>query len=79
MTDERSTERMVKRDAPSPVVATGPKRKAERFALDFATWRAHLAAPGSRFEPVPSASPRIVRLNAVSRAAAATEAERRTA
>jgi hypothetical protein len=32
------------------VIAKGPPRRAERFPLDFASWRAHLAAPGSRFE-----------------------------
>jgi hypothetical protein len=66
-------------DAPSPVVATGPSRKPARVTLDFATWRARIAAPGSRFEPAQPASPRIVHLDAASRAAAAVDAERRTA
>jgi hypothetical protein len=73
------SERMIKLDPPGSVRATGPKRRAERFALDYATWRAHLAAPGSRFEPTQAAMPPIVRLDAVSRVAGSVEAERKTA
>ena len=56
-----------------------PDSMGTRFTLDFATWRAHLAAPGSRFDSAQPASARIVRLDAVSHTAGAPEAERRIA
>jgi hypothetical protein len=40
--------------------------KADRFQLDFATWRAHLAAPGSRFTSTPPAPSVIIRLDTTS-------------
>jgi hypothetical protein len=58
---------------------TSPVRQSERFVLDYATWRAHIAAPGSRFDSAPSTFPRIIRLDAASRQAAAAADERRTA
>jgi hypothetical protein len=70
---------MVKLPDPGPVGVTGPKRKAERFQLDYATWRDHLAAPGSRFEPASSASPQIIHLDTVVRPAGSASDERRTA
>jgi hypothetical protein len=71
--------RMVKSAAPGRAGKTGPTRKGERVTLDFATWRAHLAAPGSTFTPLPSASSRIVRLDPLIRATEPADAERRTA
>jgi hypothetical protein len=65
--------------APSRWLASVPSRKSERFALDYATWRAHLAAPGSRFDAAPAASTRIVHLDAAPRPAATADDERRTA
>jgi hypothetical protein len=70
---------VVKLPDPGPVGMTGPTRKAERFQLDYATWRAHLAAPGSRFESAPSASPRMIHLDTVIRPAGSASDERRTA
>jgi hypothetical protein len=54
-------------------------RKSARFALDYATWRARIAAPGSRFDSAPEAAPRIVRLETAPRSAASANDERRTA
>ena len=79
MTDDRSLKQIVKLGASGSVGATGPKRKPARVTLDFATWRAHLAAPGSRFELAQPASAQIVRLDTVSHAAGAPEAERHIA
>ena len=56
-----------------------PDSMGTRFTLDFATWRAHIAAPGSRFDSAQPASARIVRLDSFSRAAGAPGAERRIA
>jgi hypothetical protein len=70
--------RRVELDPPGSVVTIGPKKAAPR-ALDFVTWRAYLAAPGSRFDAAPSASQQIVRLMTGSQAAVSSEAERRTA
>jgi hypothetical protein len=70
---------MVKLPDPGPVGVTGPKRKAERFQLDYATWRAHLAAPGSKFASAPSASPRIIHLDTKPDPAGSASDERRTA
>ncbi len=71
--------RLVKSAAPGRAGGPDPTRKGERVTLDFATWRAHLAAPGSTFPPSPSASSRIARLDPLPRATEAAEAERRTA
>ena len=62
----------------TPVVITA-KPKTERFSLDYATWRARIAAPGSRFEPEQPAESQIVRLVPVRRAADLPEVEKRTA
>jgi hypothetical protein len=70
---------MVKLPDPGPVGVTGPKRKAARFQLDYETWRAHLAAPGSRFAPDRAAPSRAGRLDAMCRAVEAAELERRAA
>ena len=69
----------VELDAPGPIVPTDVTRKPARFTLDFTTWRTRIAAPGSRFAPTPPASPRIVRLDALRRAAVSVEGERRMA
>ncbi len=53
--------------------------KSARFALDYATWRARIAAPGSRFDSAPEAAPWIVRLETAPHSAASTNDERRTA
>jgi hypothetical protein len=76
MSHERQT---VTVDRPHQVAAKGPPRRAERFPLDYASWRAHLAAPGSHFEPAPPASPRIIHLDTVIRSTVSTSDERRTA
>jgi hypothetical protein len=65
---------VVKRNAPGDRGATILTSTA---TLDFATWRARLAAPGSRFQTGRPAA--IVRLDTVSRAAFASETERQTA
>ncbi len=69
----------VELDAPGLIVPTDTTRKPARVTLDFATWRARLAAPGSRFAPAPPAPPPIVRLDALRRAAVSAEGERRMA
>ena len=79
--DERN-ERLMKTyaTAASSHRLTGvPSHKTERFALDYASWRAHLAAPGSRFEVASPASPRIIQLETVVWPAASAGDERRTA
>ena len=53
--------------------------RSKRFSLDYATWRARIAAPGSRFEPEQPVEPQIVRLVPVRRAADLPEVEQRTA
>jgi hypothetical protein len=50
-----------------------------KTSLDYATWRAHLAAPGSRFESERSTPPRAVQIDAVIRSAESAEPERRAA
>jgi hypothetical protein len=56
-------------------------RKPARGTLDFAAWRARIAAPGSRFTPAPTASTsaRIVRFTPPARTAECPTADRRTA
>jgi len=54
-------------------------RKATRFTLDYVTWRTHIAAPGSRFEPEQTEEPRITRLDPARFAPASLETEKRTA
>ena len=54
-------------------------RKAKRVSLDYVTWRARIAAPGSRFEPEQTADPRIIRLDPTRYAIASSELEKRTA
>ena len=66
-------------DAPGPIVPTDATRKPARVTLDFATWRARIAAPGSRFAPASPALPPIVRLDALRRAAVSAEGARRMA
>jgi hypothetical protein len=73
------SERIVKLDPPDSISAMGPKRKTERASLDFEAWRAHLAAPGSKFKSTRPQPPRIVHLDTVLRPADAAELERRTA
>ena len=71
--------RMVMLDRPRQVIAVGPPCRAERFPLDYASWRAHLAAPGSRFEAASSTSPQIIHLETVIWSAASAGDQRRTA
>lgn len=61
------------------VVVTGFRRKEDRFQLDYASWYARLAAPGSRIEPTRRASKPIVHLDTVSGAANPIGSERLTA
>jgi hypothetical protein len=63
-------------DTPATSVAKG---KAKRFSLDYATWRALIAAPGSHFEPARPAELRIVRFDPARHSAASSELEKRTA
>ena len=62
-----------------PFYRDRPDPTGTRFTLDFETWRAHIAAPGSRFDSSQPAPLRIVRLDAISRTVESPEAERRTA
>ena len=71
--------RRVELDPPSSIVTIGSGHKAARRALDFETWRAYLAAPGSRFCAAPPASRQVIRLMPGSQAAFSLERERRTA
>ena len=70
---------MVKLPDPGPVSVTGSKRKAAHFQLDYATWRPHLAAPGSRFAPDRAVPSRAGRLDAMSRAVESAELKQRAA
>ena len=65
--------RMVEPAAPGETTSKSPDRTGERFQLDFVSWRARLAAPGSRFA---TPAPPVVHLDAVSRPAAASRDER---
>jgi hypothetical protein len=71
--------RMITPAASGRVASTGPGPATERFAPDYASWRAHLASLGSRFESPQSASPPVVQLDAVTPPAAPAGTERRTA
>jgi hypothetical protein len=70
---------MVSRERTGQVVPTDSPRQTERFPLDYASWRAHLAAPGSRFEPARSTSRRIAHLDAATRAPASAHDQRHAA
>jgi hypothetical protein len=71
--------RVVSRERPRQDVATGQPHQEDRFPLDYASWRAHLAAPGSRFESAQTASRRIVYLDAATHPAASANHERHAA
>ena len=71
--------RMVTPALSGRVVTTGPKQKADRIQLDYASWYARLAAPGSAIGLAQSATHPIVRLDTVTRAADSAAVERRTA
>jgi hypothetical protein len=73
------SERLVKIGPPDSISAMGPTRKADRFQLDFETWRAHLAAPGSKFNSTRPLSARVVRLDTVRPPADVAEPDRRAA
>jgi hypothetical protein len=61
------------------VVAIGSRPKADRVPLDYASWYARLAAPGSTIGLAQSATRPIVRLAPVTRVADSAAVERRTA
>jgi hypothetical protein len=61
------------------VVAIGSSPKADRVPLDYASWYARLAAPGSASGLAQSATRPIVRLATVTRVADSAAVERRTA
>ena len=61
------------------VITTEPKQKADRIPLDYATWYARLAAPGSRIGLAQSAPHSIVRLDIAAHPATSAERERRIA
>jgi hypothetical protein len=58
---------------------TGPKQKADRFPLDYATWYARLAAPGSRIGLAQFAPHPMVSLDVAVHLAKSAELERRIA
>ena len=61
------------------VVSIGSSPKADRVPLDFASWYARLAAPGSAIGLAQSATRPIVCLAAVTRVADSAAVVRRTA
>ena len=61
------------------VVSIGSSPKADRFPLDYASWYARLAAPGSGIGLAQSATRPIVCLDTVTRVANSAAVERRTA
>ena len=61
------------------VVAIGSSPKADRVPLDYATWYARLAAPGSKIGLPQSATRPIVRLDIAAHPAKSAERERRIA
>jgi hypothetical protein len=65
--------------ASSRVVAIGSSPKADRVPLDFASWYARLAAPGSAIGLAQSATRPIICLDTVTRVADSGGVERRTA
>jgi hypothetical protein len=76
-----SDRRLGQFDSLGPSGPVALPRKQARGTLDFATWRARIAAPGSRFTPVPtaSASAPIIRFAPTARTAECPTADRRTA
>jgi hypothetical protein len=77
--DERSRITMVTPATSGNVVSTGPDPATERFQLDYASWYARIAAPGSRIRLAQSATRPIVRLDAAAATANAAGLERRIA
>jgi hypothetical protein len=65
--------------APGRVVSTGPSPKANRFQLDYASWHACIAAPGSRIGMALSRTHPIVRLDTAADPAKSAGLERRIA
>jgi len=61
------------------VVSIGSSPKADRVTLDFASWYARLAAPGSAIGLAQSATRPIICLDTVTRVADSAGVERRTA
>jgi hypothetical protein len=55
------------------------RRKAKQAQLDYAAWRDHLAAPGSRFERDRRTPPPAVRFDTVARRTDAAVPDRRAA
>jgi hypothetical protein len=68
--------RMITPATSGRVASTGPGPATEHFAPDYASWRAQLAWPGSRFESAQSASPPVVQSDAVTHPAASAGTER---
>jgi hypothetical protein len=58
---------------------TGLDPASERFQLDYATWYARIAAPGSRIRRTPSKMRPIVHLETIARPAQAEGFERQIA
>lgn len=71
--------RMVKPVRIGGGVSTGSRRMEERFPLDYATWYARIAAPGSTMESTRLARLPIVHLDTVNRGGGSAAVERRTA
>jgi hypothetical protein len=71
--------RMVHPVTSGRVVAIGSSPKADHVQLDYASWYARLAAPGSALGLAQSATRPIVCLDTATRAADSAAAERRTA
>jgi hypothetical protein len=70
---------MVKPATSGKVVVTGPAAATERFSLDYATWHARIAAPGSRIGLAQSAPRPIVSLDTAAHPAPSAGRERRIA
>ena len=76
---ERSRTTMNQAATSSTVAATGPSATTERFSLDYASWYARIAAPGSRVATARPAPRPIVRLDTAIHPASSTGLERRIA
>jgi hypothetical protein len=76
---ERSRTTMDKAATSGNVVATGPGPATERFSLDYASWYARIAAPGSRVTTARPTPRPIVRLDTAVHPANSAELERRIA
>ena len=77
--DERSRTTMDQPATSGNVAATIPSTATERVSLDYASWYARIAAPGSRIPTARRALRPIVRLDTVAYPALSAGIERRIA